>query len=457
MKKYLLILVAVIATVASCQKEKGFTNPEDDVREAGITFNLTANHPDPTKAVKTGWESGDAIFVFFSNVASPKHLKMTFDGTSWSSAEYDGATATPGALGLKNGDSGTMRAVFLPFGSSATVSADGTNFVFSKTYYTYYSTATLDYTVADNKVSGAFNMLIPEGYLQLFVADASATDEAYTLGCDAVITTGISTIAANGTVTEATISADLPGYAYGSGAEKGYLFSGKLNTGYGYGGYCFAKTKVSDGTRQDYFVKKEVGKELTSHCAIKLPANNNVFSAPNGVPNYGKWVPVGSDKTVAIGSFKYEGNNETRTTNGIFQTCNYLSNWPEDMGTQLSYDDAFAIGSLPTKTQYQAICEEFSWIIVSIHGRTGRVVQYKPSAESTPGTEVAFGFILLPIDGAGFLYYWSHNIDTDMVNTENEPPTYDYAWKLEANPWMAAPLWTSFRRTELQPVRFLAD
>jgi hypothetical protein len=32
-----------------------------------------------TRAIKTTWEEGDAIFVFFNNVAAPKFLKMTYE------------------------------------------------------------------------------------------------------------------------------------------------------------------------------------------------------------------------------------------------------------------------------------------------------------------------------------------------------------------------------------------
>ncbi|MBR0223053.1 MAG: hypothetical protein IJL93_02145, partial [Bacteroidales bacterium] len=259
MKKYLILMLAAAAALVSCGKE---TLALETVQATPITFNLSANHPDATKAVKSGWESGDAIFVFFTGAATPKHLKMTYDGTAWTSAEYDGATQTAGALGLKNGDTGTMRAVFLPFGSDAVVSASGTSFVFGKTYYTYYLTATLPYTVTDNAVSGAFNMVIPEGYVQFFVEDAEAVDEACLLGTDAVIPVGVASIAADGTITETddkTNVDDMPGYTY----SGGYLFSGKLNTGYrSYrlngteaveaNAYYFAKKKVADNTRADY-------------------------------------------------------------------------------------------------------------------------------------------------------------------------------------------------------------
>lgn len=91
MKKYLILMLAAAAALVSCGKE--ILVPETDVPEninetvqaTPITFNLSANHPEATKAVKEDWQDGDAIFVFFSGAAAPKHLKMTFDGTSWTS------------------------------------------------------------------------------------------------------------------------------------------------------------------------------------------------------------------------------------------------------------------------------------------------------------------------------------------------------------------------------------
>jgi len=133
MRMYVLMIATMFALV-SCGKE--ILEPAKEMGEpaaASIAFNLKVNHPNASKALKSGWEAGDAIFVFFNNVPAPKFLKMSYDGSAWTSAEMDGGTATDGALGLKNGDTGTMRAVFLPFGSDATVSASGTNFVFNKT------------------------------------------------------------------------------------------------------------------------------------------------------------------------------------------------------------------------------------------------------------------------------------------------------------------------------------
>ena len=374
MKKYLLVIVATMVALVSCEQE--IEEPTKDIDEptvvSPVAFNLTAKHPGETRAAKSGWEAGDVIFVFFNNVPAPKFLKMSYDGSQWTSAEMNGSTATAGALGLKNGDTGTMRAVFLPFGSDATVSASGTDFVFNKTWYAYYLTATLDYTVEGNAVSGAFNMMIPDDYVQFFVEDAAATDEAYTLGCDAVIPTGVASITSDGSVIETsdkTASDDMPGYAY----SDGYLFSGKLGS-WEYGSnYYFAKTKVADNSRADYFV---TGKTLSSHSAVKLPANGDA-----------KWVAVGGDRIARLTS----GSVDL----GVWYTCNYGQSVPESVGTCYSFNDANSIAgiTLPSYDQFQALIDNCAWKTLSIHGQKGRVV----AADN--------GFLFLPWPDAGC--YWS--------------------------------------------------
>lgn len=357
MKKNLILMLTAWAALISCGKEN-LTPGTQTVETIPISFNFTASHPDGegTKAVKTGWESGDAIFVFFNNVGAPKHLKMTYSGTGWTSAEYDGDTATPGALGLKNGDTGTMRAIFLPFGSNATVSNSGSNFVFSKIYYTYYLTATLSYTVANNAVSGDFSMTIPTNYLQLFVEDANAVDEAYTLGCDAVIPTGIASIAGNGNITETSdkvYSDDMPGYAY----KGGYLFSGKLVTSYAYSyNYYFAKTKVLGNSREDYFVSS-FSKRLKSHSSIKLPANGN-----------SSWQEVGDQKSVNLRS-------KTNVDLGTWFTCNFGETVPEGADENKRYDFSYAQSKtgVPTRDQLSNLVNNTTKNAVSIHGQWGYV------------------------------------------------------------------------------------
>ena len=414
MKKYLILLIMAAAVFVSCGQDNLL--PEDEtVQQTPITFNLTANHPDATKAVKTGWEAGDAIFVFFNNVAAPKYLKMTCNGTSWASAEYDGATQTDGALGLKNGDTGTMRAVFLPFGSNATVSADGTSFVFSTTYYAYYLTATLDYTVTNNKVSGAFAMSIPDGYVQFFIEDANATDGGYTLGTDAVIPVGVASIAADGSITETsdkTYVDDMPGYAY----SGGYLFSGKLNSEYH--SYCrndyesveanayyFSKTKAGGTDRHDYFVS---GKMLTSHSAVKLPANDNVYAIGDfGMPNNGKWVPVGNGIYCQLRYIANPGTSyEIEESLGIWHTCNWNCTTPEQLGVFYYFDAANGLqgAKLPNKRMFESLLNNCSLTWLTIHGQPGLVFC------------ALKGFLFLPAQDETNGSYWSSDeYDSDRA------------------------------------------
>lgn len=405
MKKYLILLIMAVAVFVSCGQENLL--PEDEtVQVTPITFNLTANHPDATKAVKTGWEAGDAIFVFFSGAAAPKYLKMTYNGTGWTSTEMNGS------LGLKNGDNGMMRAVFLPFGSDATVSAsaDGTSFVFSKTYYAYYLTATLPYEVQNNKVSGAFGMYIPEGYVQFFIEDGEAANGAYTLGTDAVIPVGVASIATDGTnvtITETSDKVagnDMTGYVYDNGTDpKGYLFSGKLNDEYhsyqrsgdeivDAHAYYFAKTKTADGSRADYFIQ---GKTLASYSAIKLPANGDA-----------KWQAVGPGVCYELLHIIDAGTpQESAGSLGKWYTCNYDCSVPEQTGTLYTFDEANALPgvTLPTEAQFE-ILNTFGhaeWVWLSVHGQGGMVIK------------ASNAFLFLPAQsvGAGYGYYWSSSVD----------------------------------------------
>lgn len=357
MKTKALLLLCAFFALASCSKDNENVNSsptQKPTKPTAVKFNLTANHPDDaaqTRAVKTTWETGDAIFVFFNNVDAPKHLKMTYNGSAWTSAEYDGTTQAAGALGLKNGDSGSMRAIYLPFGSDATVSASGSDFTFSTTYYAYYATATLSYTVENNEVNGAFDMQIPNNYVQFFVEDAAATDGGYTLGIDAVIPVGIASIAADGTITETsdkTAADDMTGYAY----NGGYLFSGKLaNWSYG-SNYYFSKTKTADGSRSDYFVK---GKTLASHDAIKLPANND-----------NKWQAVGNNVYV---------NMEKRGSDlGTWYTCNYLQSEPEAKGNKYTQSEALNLTTLPTGNELNNLFANCTLTKLTCHGQVGMVL-----------------------------------------------------------------------------------
>ena len=391
MKTKIFFSLFVVLALFACSNDDIQETSSSDPQPSAITFDLTPIHPDEgasdiTRAVKQGWVDGDVIFVFFNNIAAPKYLKMCYDGSKWTTTQMNGNTE--GTLGLSNGATGTMRAIYLPFGCGATVSKSGDSFVFDKTYYTFYLTATLAYKVEGNKVSGAFNMTIPADYVQFFVEDASAVNEAYSLGTDAVVPVGIASISADGTVvetTDKTAADDMLGYAY----SGGFLFSGKLVSGYGSNHY-FALIKNSDHTRHDYFV---TGKTLASHSAVKLPANGN-----------SKWQSVGSGQYIEMkkddaslgkwytGNFYDNGSSATSCLN------------PEDTtGTKLNHASAIAKKefTLPSRDQYDALITNCSWTWLSIHGVYGMVVQSDT------------GFLFFPSSDNNRCDYWASTASSD--------------------------------------------
>ena len=301
MKKTALILCAALLALVSCNKQ--LEAPEEGVNAspAQITFKLDATHPDggATKAVKTAWETGDVIFVFFSGQAAPSYLELKWDGTTWDSTPKN-------SLALAESESGTMTAVFLPFGKDLTVGDDGSgNYIFSEPQISYYLTGTLSYTVTGGEVSGTFDMQIPTGYVQFFLDDASADPATEIELREPNLTPqGIAFIAADGTITHLTFAhgAPLPGYVYdkevkASGESKGWLFSGILASGARNFTTDYHFTLVSGGWQGDYY-----GKAFTSQLFYENPTKGRALKLPalstwTAITDY-KPIDLGCDVTV---------------------------------------------------------------------------------------------------------------------------------------------------------------
>ena len=367
-----------------------------------ITFNLTANYPDLGDGdEKQEWAAGDVIFVFLNHVMAPTHLKMTYDGSKWNTAEYSGESQLASdAICLPDGVSGTMRAVYLPFAENASVSTDddGTSFVFSKLNYSYYLTATLPFTVTNGKISGAFDMAMADGYVKFFVEDAEAASGYCGLGTDAVTPMVLYSIAADGSVneiTDKTYTDDLVGFAYNNGkGKKGYLFSGKLNADYNYAGHYFAKKKYPSQDRSDYFVTT-TNLPLASGSAITLPADGN-----------DRWIPVGPGKTVYVGYC------------GTWATCNLGANLPEEMGSgSVISEEIEKAATFPSLEQCSNLKADEEPITLTIHGVLGVVFDDGP------------GFIFMPFYGStDSEFYW-----TSTTTTNGKGKTYYYALRIYSN------------------------
>lgn len=130
MKKAFVLFCALFALVACNVEPLDVTSAQDENQE--IKFNFTVTRADiegQTKAtVKSGWASGDVVFVFFNGVGEGKYLEVKYDGSNWVCARKNGLQVSDLSV------SGTLTAVFLPYGSALTVSDDSGSFVFSDTY-----------------------------------------------------------------------------------------------------------------------------------------------------------------------------------------------------------------------------------------------------------------------------------------------------------------------------------
>lgn len=85
-KTIIFAALAAALVLASCQKNE---IPQTPAQEPEINFNFTIKHNGfETKGVKTGWEDGDKVYVFFDNNYSTADdlLVMTYDSGSWTSA-----------------------------------------------------------------------------------------------------------------------------------------------------------------------------------------------------------------------------------------------------------------------------------------------------------------------------------------------------------------------------------
>ena len=354
MKKTFAIMLAALTALVSCNKEI-IDTPADDNNAAPITFQLTASHPEGegTKAVKSAWEAGDVIFVFFQEFAAPKYLKLSYNGTEWTDTQMNGTVEE--ALGLSNDQEVHMRAVYLPFGSHLSVSEDSGKFIFSEQQETYYLTATLSCKVANNTVKGNFEMKVPDGYVQFFIKLPDAlkpfkTSAAVELRERQLTPQGIAAINADGSIAHTPIihGAPLKAYLYGSGEEEGYLFSGILDTdargaAKNYHFTLYAKM----GAMELYF-----GNTYTANKLYTGPSARRALLLPSDL---GLWKAITDYKPIDLGCNIDLGGGEKRRIYWASRNLGASSDRPAadtDEARQATWGDYYAWGA--TEPHYTA-------------------------------------------------------------------------------------------------------
>ena len=402
----MIILSAVLALVA-CNK-----NDAEQPIVPQYTYDITITRTDETKAVKSDWETGDVVYVFFSDVAAPKYLKFTYGGTEWSREQYKGSEKEsftyPG--------SGTMTAIYLPYGNDAVVSADGTSFKFDKTFTSYFLKAEkAAYTVSGTTVSGTLNMEVPEGFVQFAMPMSGAingtattffrSNSTYTLSDSNLKPVSFASVAADGsiTVTEGAEGDAITGYIYNDDINFSAVLKSTSNGSAATYAFTFVNNNGTLETYDDVTYFLSGNKTLSYKAAIKFPTIDKsawkvkepAYVEINGV----KWA------TCNIGATTPGGYGDYFAWGATYPQANYLEvDYREgSIDADLTYakDVAYQkLGSswhMPTETDIESIYDFSSvsrgWISdTSKYGTVG----YEVYETSTPSNK-----IFLPAAG-----YW---------------------------------------------------
>ena len=169
MKKITLLTIFGLALMAlsACNKE-------EVTASRTLKLDLNIIHDIDTKAVKTGWESGDKIYVFFGKPAdhpTPAYLTLTFDGSSWTEVWTAGLEAE-----IASTESGKLHAVYTP-GKLGTMSYS----TYLKTYQFfdgdagwYLKCENVSYTVSEGVLAATLNMARPSDFVQFYLEGQAA-------------------------------------------------------------------------------------------------------------------------------------------------------------------------------------------------------------------------------------------------------------------------------------------
>lgn len=271
MKKITLLTILGVALMAlsACNKEEV---------PASRTLKLDLNiiHSSDTKAVKTDWESGDKIYVFFGKPAdhtTPAYLTLTYGGGSWHEAWTAGLEAEIAAT-----PSGTLHAIYTP-GSLGTIEYSDYwkryNFNGSDPGW-YLKCEKVSYTVSEGVLTATLNMARPSSFVQFYLAGQAANAGKLQFSGDKILKVEVSGL----TQTEFIQGNYGYGYAIDGVAYKGGLmFSGFLksdaNNVETSHTLKITDTKGTVDTADDVVYSTTATKTMKYGDAFVLPALNN--------------------------------------------------------------------------------------------------------------------------------------------------------------------------------------
>ena len=190
MKKRLIFLISAVAllfSAASCAIEE----PESSLRHLDFDITITSDLGG-TRAVKTGWEAGDKVYMIFDNylTESPEsnkayYLTLTFNGSKWEGTFSDPALEQY----LLGRSEGLLAASYIPFYEpqffyNTTFGVDYTG----EPPYTYFlSCSKVPYTISGSRLSATLNLSI-DTFVHFYLGNMPDADPGrYTFVCGKVM------------------------------------------------------------------------------------------------------------------------------------------------------------------------------------------------------------------------------------------------------------------------------
>jgi len=366
MKKTLLFAAAALA-LAACSIETP-VKEEGAIDASKIVFNINVQNADApaTKGIKTAWEDGDDVYVFFEDNTA-KYVKMTYDGSAWTYNVLGDGALSLAAFGKK------LSAVYMPdFVCSAAPTYDSENYrwTFGSVDGYYQKAEAVSYTVTStgdvNTLSATISLTAPANIMQFYVpkdvVTAPGTGNEYVLTATHVINYTFNGIVPGGAASQGNIFKGFPMTAnYGTiGGDEGYYFWGILEgTGtYTYDFQLVARNADKKYAISSYSASKDPGVEISS-AAFKLSTlTNNGNFVSLGYAGGPLWATGNIDKThskivdpLEAGEYFKYGKTTPYSNSGS-------GYYGEENPLSPDADVAYAVNKawrIPTKAQFDAL------------------------------------------------------------------------------------------------------
>ena len=275
MKKITLLTIFGLALMAlsACNKE-------EETASRTLKLDLNIIHGSDTKAVKTGWESGDKIYVFFGKPedhTTPAYLTLTYNGSSWTEAWTAGLEAE-----IASTASGKLHAVYTP-GTLGTINYSSSdkryNFTGSDPGW-YLKCENVSYTVSEGVLAATLNMAGTNDFVQFYLEGQAANAGKLQFSGDKILKVEISGLIRYDNKTIFSQANYGYGYAIDGVAYKGGLmFSGILKsdargveTSHT---LTITDTKGTKDTKDDVMYTTTATKTMKVGDAFVLPALDN--------------------------------------------------------------------------------------------------------------------------------------------------------------------------------------